>query len=279
MTGFIVEINRRTPKPRLHSRTVFLDTYGTHVTILQYMYQCCRHVTLVTSLSTGSHVATRKLQFAEEGPTLWVESYKLSKTFRWYEHLINSIMNLSQPSKLPFWLKHEYGQHVLACFHNLEKVASRGYVTYEIAKLLAHILSPLVHQNLHCLKNSAELVEVLSSRSVGGGWHHGFLWRHGPVHECSGGPKPGSDAWPPTSGWHLILQDESFSGTRDQATQALFAVDLLHVRWPDLLAGGGSSNGVSSEPHSCKYIYAMVRGDCLGDLPLWDFSLNMSTTP
>ncbi len=30
---------------------------------------CCRHVTLVTFLITGSHVTTRKLQFAEEGPT------------------------------------------------------------------------------------------------------------------------------------------------------------------------------------------------------------------
>ncbi len=42
---------------------------------------CCRHVTLVTSRITGSHMMTWKLQFAEEGPTLHVERYELSKTF------------------------------------------------------------------------------------------------------------------------------------------------------------------------------------------------------
>ncbi len=45
-------------------------------------------------------------------------------------------------------------------------VASRGLVTYKIAKLLAHILCPLVHRNPHCLKNSAEFVEVLSSTAL-----------------------------------------------------------------------------------------------------------------
>ena len=49
-------------------------------------------MTLVTSLTTRSHVTTRKLQFAEEGPTLRVESYDLSKTLHWCEHVINSIM-------------------------------------------------------------------------------------------------------------------------------------------------------------------------------------------
>ncbi len=34
---------------------------------------------------------TRKLQFAEEGPTLQVESYELLKTLRWCERLIKSI--------------------------------------------------------------------------------------------------------------------------------------------------------------------------------------------
>ncbi len=56
---------------------------------------CCRHVTLVISLTTGSHVTIRKVQFAEEGPTLWVESYDLSKTLRWCERLINSIKKKS----------------------------------------------------------------------------------------------------------------------------------------------------------------------------------------
>ena len=37
----------------------------------------------VTSLTTGSHVMTRKLQFAEEGPTLRVENYNVSKPLRW----------------------------------------------------------------------------------------------------------------------------------------------------------------------------------------------------
>ncbi len=39
-------------------------------------------------------MTTRKLQFAEEGPTLQVESYELSKTLRWCERLINSIVYL-----------------------------------------------------------------------------------------------------------------------------------------------------------------------------------------
>ncbi len=55
----------------------------------------CRHVIQVTSLITGSHMTTRKLQFAEEGPTLRVESYELSKTLRWCERVINSIMKSS----------------------------------------------------------------------------------------------------------------------------------------------------------------------------------------
>ncbi len=42
-------------------------------------------------------------------------------------------------------------------------VVSRGCVTYQIAKLVADILSPLVTWNPYCLKNSAELVDVLSS--------------------------------------------------------------------------------------------------------------------
>ncbi len=46
----------------------------------------------MTSLTTGSHVTTRKLQFAEEGPTLRVESYDLLKTLCWCEHAINSII-------------------------------------------------------------------------------------------------------------------------------------------------------------------------------------------
>ncbi len=41
--------------------------------------------------------------------------------------------------------------------------ASRGSVTYQVAKLLADILSPLVSRNPHCFKNSAERVDVLSS--------------------------------------------------------------------------------------------------------------------
>ena len=57
-------------------------------------------------------MTTRKLQFAEEVPTLLVEIHELSKTLRWCEHLINSILNLSEASKLPLRLKHEYGQHV-----------------------------------------------------------------------------------------------------------------------------------------------------------------------
>ncbi len=52
---------------------------------------CCRHVTLVISMTNGSHVTTRKLQFAEEGPTLRVQSYELSKTLRWCERLINCV--------------------------------------------------------------------------------------------------------------------------------------------------------------------------------------------
>ncbi len=44
------------------------------------------------TLLHSNHVTTRKLQFAEEGPTLHVESYELSKTLRWYERLINSII-------------------------------------------------------------------------------------------------------------------------------------------------------------------------------------------
>ncbi len=43
------------------------------------------------SLITGGHVTTRKLQFAEKGPKLRVESYELPKTLRWCERLINSI--------------------------------------------------------------------------------------------------------------------------------------------------------------------------------------------
>ena len=38
---------------------------------------------------------TWRLQFAEEGPTLWVKSDELLKTLRRCERLINSIMNLS----------------------------------------------------------------------------------------------------------------------------------------------------------------------------------------
>ncbi len=38
---------------------------------------------------------TRKLQFAEEGPMLQVESYELLKTLRWCECLINSILFLN----------------------------------------------------------------------------------------------------------------------------------------------------------------------------------------
>ena len=49
------------------------------------------NVTLVTFLIPGSHVTTQKLQFAEEGPSLQVESYELSKTLCWCERLINSI--------------------------------------------------------------------------------------------------------------------------------------------------------------------------------------------
>ncbi len=49
-------------------------------------------MTLVTYLTTVSHMMTRKLQFAEEGPTLRVESYDPSKTLRWCEHVIISIM-------------------------------------------------------------------------------------------------------------------------------------------------------------------------------------------
>ncbi len=41
----------------------------------------CRHVTLVIFMTTGSHVTTRKLQFAEEGPTLRVESYAVFEDF------------------------------------------------------------------------------------------------------------------------------------------------------------------------------------------------------
>ncbi len=36
-------------------------------------------------------MTTQKLEYAEEGPTLWVESYELLKTLRWCECLINSI--------------------------------------------------------------------------------------------------------------------------------------------------------------------------------------------
>ncbi len=42
---------------------------------------CCHHMTLVTSLITGSHVTTRKLQFTEECRTLRAKCYELSKTF------------------------------------------------------------------------------------------------------------------------------------------------------------------------------------------------------
>ena len=41
-------------------------------------------------------------------------------------------------------------------------VASRGSITYELAKLLAMILSPLVGKNGYALKNSAAMVEELS---------------------------------------------------------------------------------------------------------------------
>ncbi len=41
-------------------------------------------------------------------------------------------------------------------------VASRGSVTYQVARHLAHILSPLVTRNPHILKNSAELVKLMS---------------------------------------------------------------------------------------------------------------------
>ncbi len=51
-----------------------------------------RHVTLVTSLTTGSHVTTRKLQFAEEGPTLRVESYELSQTLRTFNKFYHSLL-------------------------------------------------------------------------------------------------------------------------------------------------------------------------------------------
>ena len=46
-------------------------------------------------------------------------------------------------------------------------VASRGSITYELAKLLAQIVSPLVGKNGYALKNSAEMVEELSNITLG----------------------------------------------------------------------------------------------------------------
>ena len=46
-------------------------------------------------------------------------------------------------------------------------VASRGSITYELAKVLAQILSPLVGQNGYALKNSAEMVKELSNLTLG----------------------------------------------------------------------------------------------------------------
>ena len=46
-------------------------------------------------------------------------------------------------------------------------VASRGSITYELAKLLAQILSPLVGKNGYALKNSAEMVEELGNLTLG----------------------------------------------------------------------------------------------------------------
>ena len=45
-------------------------------------------------------------------------------------------------------------------------VASRGSLMYETARLVADILSPLVGQSEHHLKNSADLVQKLSQYTV-----------------------------------------------------------------------------------------------------------------
>ena len=41
-------------------------------------------------------------------------------------------------------------------------MASRGSITYNVARLVADLLSPLVGQNGYALKNSADLVKQLS---------------------------------------------------------------------------------------------------------------------
>ena len=46
-------------------------------------------------------------------------------------------------------------------------MSSRGLITYELAKLLAKILSPHVGNIGHALKNSAEIVSELSNLTLG----------------------------------------------------------------------------------------------------------------
>ncbi len=53
----------------------------------------------------------RKPQFAEEGLTVWVESYELSKTSRWCERFINFIEKLFVTK----FLNHGFGRHCTRC--------------------------------------------------------------------------------------------------------------------------------------------------------------------
>ncbi len=98
---------------------------------------CCRNVTLVTSPITGSHVTTRKFQFAEEGLTLQVESFALVWTFnKFYPdmfcscnmHGTNMMSSCFRSSSLAvksvIWNIKNISQHYQKCIFNVLYVVS-----------------------------------------------------------------------------------------------------------------------------------------------------------
>ncbi len=61
--------------------------------IFQYLSLQIQNNEIHVHVSGHENTCTWKLQFAEEDPMLWVESYEFSNTMHWCERLINSIIH------------------------------------------------------------------------------------------------------------------------------------------------------------------------------------------
>ena len=66
-------------------------------------------------------------------------------------------------------------------------VSSIGTITYNCAKLLADILSPLVGNSVHHVANSKDFAELIKKERVEIWWGVEILWCHRSVHVSPGG--------------------------------------------------------------------------------------------